>query len=294
MSKENENYDIFESSKKTVTIAIATVIMLLFGFSFFSWLNNKPTNNENVIETVNREQEQEVDEGKKEITEEIDTDNEPNVQGLLDEESKERIAQISTENQETKDIEQIKEEIKQNIENKEIEGEGKESNTADVTKKDSKNETDFIEAKEEKEQVEVTENENENESLLQKAKNFFNGNKKESSIENDNTEVTKQDTTIQTQPKENNNIEENKEQAKLTSQSTPQQSNHWTPNKYSKGDISMEKQTYTVVKGDTLWEISKGLNGTGNNWHNIAKNNNISYLANGNPLIIPGQTLNLK
>ncbi len=67
------------------------------------------------------------------------------------------------------------------------------------------------------------------------------------------------------------------------------ESGYWTPNNYEKGDIS--GNSYTVVSGDTLWEISEAVYGTGTSWTQIAEANNITYLSNGNPLIIPGQVL---
>lgn len=65
----------------------------------------------------------------------------------------------------------------------------------------------------------------------------------------------------------------------------------WVANNYKEGDITGDK--YTVVRGDTLWEISEASYGTGAEWHKIADANNVSYLANGNPLIVPGQELTI-
>lgn len=63
----------------------------------------------------------------------------------------------------------------------------------------------------------------------------------------------------------------------------------WTATDYKKGDIEGER--YTVKYGDTLWEIAEARYGSGNQWHKIFDANNIDYLPNGNPLIIPGQVL---
>lgn len=52
-------------------------------------------------------------------------------------------------------------------------------------------------------------------------------------------------------------------------------------------------ETHTVEKGDTLWEIAEAYTGNGANWAQIAQANNISYLSNGNPLIMPGQVLTI-
>jgi hypothetical protein len=65
----------------------------------------------------------------------------------------------------------------------------------------------------------------------------------------------------------------------------------WTANNYEQGDIS--SGSYTVISGDTLWEIAEGVYGNGSDWHKIADANGVSYLSNGNPLIIPGQILNI-
>ena len=51
--------------------------------------------------------------------------------------------------------------------------------------------------------------------------------------------------------------------------------------------------THTVQSGDTLWEIAEAYTGNGANWHQIAQANNVSYLSNGNPLIMPGQVLTI-
>ncbi len=65
----------------------------------------------------------------------------------------------------------------------------------------------------------------------------------------------------------------------------------WRANDYKHGDI--KAGSHTVVRGDTLWEIAEAVYGNGADWHKIADANNVSYLANGNPLIIPGQVLNI-
>jgi len=51
--------------------------------------------------------------------------------------------------------------------------------------------------------------------------------------------------------------------------------------------------THTVQSGDTLWEIAEAYTGNGANWTQIAQANNVSYLSNGNPLIMPGQVLTI-
>ena len=65
----------------------------------------------------------------------------------------------------------------------------------------------------------------------------------------------------------------------------------WKPNDYRPGDI--KGSTYTVIKGDTLWEISEGRYEQGIKWRKIQSANNVGYLKNGNPLIVVGQNLSL-
>ena len=54
-------------------------------------------------------------------------------------------------------------------------------------------------------------------------------------------------------------------------------------------------KTYTVVSGDTLWDISHNFYGTGFQWEKIKAANpvKIGILKNGNPLILPGQILKI-
>ncbi len=65
----------------------------------------------------------------------------------------------------------------------------------------------------------------------------------------------------------------------------------WVANDYEFGDINAG--SYSVERGDTLWEIAEAAYGDGSQWHKIADANSISYLTNGNPLILPGQNLNI-
>ncbi len=54
-------------------------------------------------------------------------------------------------------------------------------------------------------------------------------------------------------------------------------------------------KNYTVVKGDTLWDISAKSYGSGFSWKRIRDANpgKIGTLRNGNPLILPGQVLKI-
>lgn len=66
----------------------------------------------------------------------------------------------------------------------------------------------------------------------------------------------------------------------------------WVATDYEEGDI--EKGTYTVVKGDTLWEIAEAVYGNGLMWKQIlaANSDSIGFLPNGSQaLIFPGQSL---
>jgi len=68
----------------------------------------------------------------------------------------------------------------------------------------------------------------------------------------------------------------------------------WTPNDYIQGDIS--GYSYTVKSGDTLWEISEGVYGSGFEWTKILDANKeaVGFLPNGSQaLIVPGQVLSL-
>ena len=68
----------------------------------------------------------------------------------------------------------------------------------------------------------------------------------------------------------------------------------WVANDYKEGDIKGD--TYTVVEGDTLWEIAEAVYGSGFEWGRIldANRDSISYLPNGSQaLIVPGQVLEL-
>lgn len=65
----------------------------------------------------------------------------------------------------------------------------------------------------------------------------------------------------------------------------------WKANDYQPGEI--KGSTHVVIIGDTLWEISEGKYGEGQQWKKVKDANNVKNLPNGNPLIIPGQELKL-
>lgn len=93
------------------------------------------------------------------------------------------------------------------------------------------------------------------------------------------------------QDKDFNGIEFDQQEQAQTPEVSPSTIPGWTANNYQYGDISGD--SYTVVSGDTLWEISEAVYGSGAQWQQIAGANSVGYLANGNPLILPGQVLTL-
>lgn len=66
---------------------------------------------------------------------------------------------------------------------------------------------------------------------------------------------------------------------------------NWVANDYDLG--SKNDSEYTVVSGDTLWEIAEAQYGNGADWVKIAQANNIGYLSNGAPLIHSGNVLTI-
>ena len=86
--------------------------------------------------------------------------------------------------------------------------------------------------------------------------------------------------------------DEEKDENMTSSQQSGMQGPVWVANDYVEGDISGD--SYTVVKGDTLWEIAEAVYGDGTQWHKIldANKSSIGYLPNGSQaLIVPGQVL---
>ena len=66
----------------------------------------------------------------------------------------------------------------------------------------------------------------------------------------------------------------------------------WVATDYEQGDIKSGE--YTVLRGDTLWEIAEAVYGDGTQWTRIleANSSNVGYLPNGQQaLIITGQIL---
>lgn len=74
--------------------------------------------------------------------------------------------------------------------------------------------------------------------------------------------------------------------------STQTTTTEWVANDYKKGDI--KAGSYTVVRGDTLWEIAEAAYGDGTQWVKILNANigSVGFLPNGQQaLIVPGQVL---
>ncbi len=73
---------------------------------------------------------------------------------------------------------------------------------------------------------------------------------------------------------------------------TKNNNGEWKANNYNKGEIT--GGSYTVVKGDTLWEIAEAAYGDGSQWTKIlaANKDEIGFLPNGRQALIkPGQVL---
>jgi nucleoid-associated protein YgaU len=97
--------------------------------------------------------------------------------------------------------------------------------------------------------------------------------KKENDIQNQNNKGLE---------KANKNIEKMAETGK------------WRATDYSQGDIN--RGSYVVQKGDTLWEIAEAVYGSGFEWKKILDKNasKVGYLPNGSrALIFPGQILDI-
>ena len=101
-----------------------------------------------------------------------------------------------------------------------------------------------------------------------------------------NKEEKKDDTKVDGTNKQENSTDKNIKAGDNTS-------NAWVANDYKINEKKDANKNHTVVRGDTLWEIAEAYYGNGADWVKIAQANNVSYLANGNPLIVPGQVLTI-
>ena len=82
------------------------------------------------------------------------------------------------------------------------------------------------------------------------------------------------------------------ESAATVDAGTTDSMSYWIANDYSEGEI--QTGSYTVVSGDTLWEIADAAYGDGSRWVDILNANadSIGFLSDGSQaLIYAGQTL---
>lgn len=251
----DESEDLFENSKKTVTLSILTVILLLIGFSAFSFFNNKRLNEKQVLNTkIADEQSFKNDEQG-----DLNGDGASHLK-TADTNSQEKPQENTTEAETTLNV--VKD--NENTNNTQPQGENKEE----------------------------TSEENNNETITDKIKGFFT-NEEENKNEEAQTQpqegeepkisASNDEGQINNKVDETNSIE-NKE---IGETKVMYKNKSWVANDYVKGDIS--KDTYTIKHGDTLWEIAEGITGEGSNWQKIAQHNNIT---NGH-LIHEGATINI-
>ena len=115
-----------------------------------------------------------------------------------------------------------------------------------------------------------------------------------SNILSTKTEEKSTDTEVKATPSATPTISENKNTDKNSvSISNDEVGFNWVAKDYQPNELKGKEKTHNVVKGDTLWEIAEAHYGNGADWHKIADANHVSYLSNGNPLIIPGQVITI-
>jgi nucleoid-associated protein YgaU len=93
-------------------------------------------------------------------------------------------------------------------------------------------------------------------------------------------------------PQQNNT--EKPENKQINTQEAVSTITKWHATDYHSGDIVTGQ--YTVKPGDTLWEISEAVYGSGFKWKSIlaANKDKVGFLPNGSQaLIYPGQVLNI-
>ena len=138
-------------------------------------------------------------------------------------------------------------------------------------------------------------------ALIFAAYNYFKSGRQGETTQNADSTVMETQTQDETQKGDlnGNGAKDDKSGTKSTAQNTGTTMNNatttdstWTANNYNKGEI--KGTSYTVKRGDTLWEIAEGAYGDGHMWTKILEANkaNIKYLPNGQQsLIVTGQTL---
>lgn len=119
--------------------------------------------------------------------------------------------------------------------------------------------------------------------IEQKAEEITSGEQSE-----ENEQVEEEEEAQQDQQKAQEDDEEEVSGGASTTTST------WTANNITPDTLS--GSSYTVIRGDTLWEIAEGRYGSGFEWGKILEANkaDIGFLPNGSQaLIVPGQVLTL-
>lgn len=87
-------------------------------------------------------------------------------------------------------------------------------------------------------------------------------------------------------------VSEGAKKARVASSNKSVYTGKWVATNYKPGDI--KPGNYEVQRGDTLWEISEAVYGSGLQWHKIldANSSSVGFLPNGSQaLIVPGQIL---
>ncbi|MBN1915618.1 LysM peptidoglycan-binding domain-containing protein [Candidatus Dojkabacteria bacterium] len=126
----------------------------------------------------------------------------------------------------------------------------------------------------------VDSNENENKEERMKENGSESDEKNEESDSADNRILETQE------------VSEGAKMARLASASKAARTGKWVATDYKPGDIS--SGNYEVQSGDTLWEISEAVYGSGFQWHKIldVNSSSVGFLPNGSQaLIVPGQVL---
>jgi LysM repeat protein len=120
------------------------------------------------------------------------------------------------------------------------------------------------------------------------------GNGEEESDEGEDTQAEESEESDEENQEEESQEEENSEEESSEEESSSSAMGKWVANNYVEGDIGGDK--YTVVRGDTLWEIAEARYGSGFEWKKIreANEDTVGYHESiGWAVIVPGQVLTL-
>ncbi|OGC78037.1 hypothetical protein A2619_03070 [candidate division WWE3 bacterium RIFOXYD1_FULL_39_9] len=136
-------------------------------------------------------------------------------------------------------------------------------------------------------------------ALVFTAYNYFNNNNATNTTGEENGSIVDRVRDILTNDEDKskdlngNGAMDVKQGSELTTETKTDPTNaEWVATDYQEGDI--DGNSYTVVRGDTLWEIAEAVYGDGSQWVKIlaANSNDVGFLANGQQaLIVPGQVL---